>query len=43
MISLEEAATRLGLSPETIEDWAKKGLLPVLVDEEQLAHVSENL
>ena len=29
MISLVEAATRLGLSPEAIEEWAKKGLLHV--------------
>jgi hypothetical protein len=29
MISLNEAATRFGLSPETIEEWAKKGLLHV--------------
>jgi hypothetical protein len=29
MISLGEAATRLGLSPEAIEEWAKKGLLHV--------------
>ena len=29
MISLDEAATRLGLSPEAIEEWAKKGLLHV--------------
>jgi len=27
MISLDEAAMRLGLSPEAIEEWAKKGLL----------------
>ncbi len=27
MISLDEAATRLGLPPGTIEEWAKKGLL----------------
>jgi hypothetical protein len=29
MISLEEAAARLGLTPEAIEEWAKKGLLHV--------------
>jgi hypothetical protein len=28
-ISLDEAATRFGLSSETIEEWAKKGLLHV--------------
>ncbi len=29
MISLNEAASRLGLSLETIEEWANKGLLHV--------------
>jgi len=29
MISLDEAATRLGLSPQTIEEWGNKGLLHV--------------
>ncbi len=29
MISLEEAATRLGLSAEAIEEWAEQGLLHV--------------
>lgn len=29
MISLDEAAGRLGLSSGTIEEWAKKGLLQV--------------
>jgi len=29
MISLDEVATRLGLSSEAIEEWAKKGLLHV--------------
>ena len=29
MISLDEAATRLGLSLEAIEEWANKGLLHV--------------
>ena len=29
MISLDEAAARLGLSVETVEEWAKKGLLHV--------------
>jgi hypothetical protein len=29
MISLDEAAIRLGLSPGTIEEWSKKGLLHV--------------
>jgi len=29
MISLDEAATRLGLSLQTIEEWGKTGLLQV--------------
>jgi hypothetical protein len=29
MISLDEAAIRLGLSSQAIEEWAKKGLLHV--------------
>ena len=29
MISLDEAATRLGLSLEAIEEWARKGLIHV--------------
>jgi hypothetical protein len=32
MISLDEAATRFGLPPEVIEEWAKKGLLHVHTD-----------
>jgi hypothetical protein len=53
MISLGEAATRLGLSPEAIEEWAQKGLLHVhtvgmvvkeqQVDEEELAEIAESL
>jgi len=48
MISLDEAAARLGLSPQTIEEWAEKGLLHVhvreqQVDEEELAQVAESL
>jgi hypothetical protein len=55
MISLKEAASRLGLSPKTIEEWADKGLLQIrngakpaespekMVDEEELAQVAENL
>jgi len=51
MISLGEAAFRFGLSPEAIEEWAKKGLLHVhdvvvkeqRVDEEELAQVAESL
>ena len=29
MISLDEGATRVGLSPEALEEWAKQGLLRV--------------
>ncbi|MEM4412692.1 MAG: MerR family transcriptional regulator [Candidatus Caldarchaeum sp.] len=44
-ISLDEAAARIGVSPQTIEAWAEQGLLTIhqLVEEDELRQVAESL
>lgn len=47
LISVTDAASRLRLHPETIEDWGRRGLLDVdsdqMVDEEKLGDLVESL